>query len=239
MVCVTKCAKNFLKNTLKASVKNIAVIPNGISDYRGAESPARVEKNPGDAFQCLYVGVVSKSKGLDYILKALRAVQARGYKVSLAVAGKHTPLLYEKIARENADLNVKMLGRIPFDELKKYYLQSDVGLIASMQEQSSYVAIEMAMFGLPIVTTAVDGLDEMFEDGVNALKVQTLFSRARGLSVDTDMLADKIAALIESSALRKRLSENVRRLYEERFMLNDMVRKTVAIYSATAGGVKV
>jgi glycosyltransferase involved in cell wall biosynthesis len=238
VVCVTKCAKKFLKSTLQAKTPNIAVIPNGISDYLGDEGRASVEKKASDTFQCLYVGVVTKSKGLDYILTALRMVQARGYKASLVVAGKCAPLLYEKISRESADLNVKMLGRIPFEELKKYYLQSDIGLIASVQEQSSYGAIEMAMFGLPIIATAVDGLDEMFEDGVNALKVRTLFSTLRGLSVDTNMLADKIVLLIENGALRRQLSENVRKLYEDRFTLNNMVRKTVAIYSNMAGGVR-
>lgn len=45
----------------------------------------------------------------------------------------------------------------------------------SLQEQHSYAAIEMAMFGMPMIITAVDGLDEMFVDEISCLKVNTLF----------------------------------------------------------------
>jgi glycosyltransferase involved in cell wall biosynthesis len=121
-------------------------------------------------------------------------------------------------------------GRIPFEELKKLYAQCDIGIIASLQEQASYVAIEMAMFGLPIVSTAVDGLDEIFTDEINALKVRTKFSPIFGLSVDVEMMAKQIVRLIEDENMREMLSQNVRQLYEQRFNLDLMIDRTVSVY---------
>jgi glycosyltransferase involved in cell wall biosynthesis len=233
IICVTNCGKNFLQRIMRIFGENISVIANGISDA-AKENCLKSPRHPSDTFQCLFVGILSESKGIYYILKALRQVRQKGYHVVLNMAGKCSPQLQQKITDEYSDLQINLLRRIPFEELQQYYKESDIGIIASLQEQCSYVAIEMAMFGLPIVTTAVDGLDEMFTDGVNALKVNTLFSKVFGLSVDTDMLAEKIITLIENDELRRQLGQNARELYKEQFNLERMMQQTVAIYRQLA-----
>jgi glycosyltransferase involved in cell wall biosynthesis len=265
VVCVTRCAVDFLKKIMNKSDKNISVIPNGMDDFadiflntnyaNGANfrkfhsnecsQIADYNKNmicensrnsrSSKTFKLLYVGVLTESKGLGYILKAMRKVKQQGYTLSLTIAGKITPALSEKLKDENRDLSLHILGRVPFDELKKHYLESDAGIIASLQEQSSYVAIEMAMFGLPVITTAVDGLDEIFTDNLNALKVNTRFSNVTGLSVDVDMMAEKIIALIKDKELKAKLSKNVRTLYEGELTLQRMMEQTVSVYQKVTG----
>ena len=166
----------------------------------------------------------------EYILKALRIVQRKGYRISLSIAGACRPSFRQKIKEDFSDLNIDVKGRIPFDELKKLYSDCDIGIIASLQEQASYVAIEMAMFGLPIITTAVDGLDEMFTDELNALKVNTIFSPIFGLSVDTEKMANQLIRLICDNNLRMKLSKSVRKLYEQNFTLDLMINRIVKVY---------
>lgn len=228
VVCVTHCAVDFLKNVMNQSDDNITVIPNGINDFFDDKFTEKVSNNK--VFKLLYVGILSESKGLEYILKAIRKVKDQGYNISLTIAGKVTPHLSTKLKVENSDLSLHILGRIPFDELKRQYIECDAGIIASLQEQSSYVAIEMAMFGLPVITTAVDGLDEIFTDNVNALKVETRFSKVTGLSVNVDKMKDKIITLIEDENLRAELSKNVRRLYKKELTLERMIEQTVSVY---------
>ncbi|SFL33252.1 glycosyltransferase family 4 protein [Proteiniphilum acetatigenes] len=236
IICVTHCAKDFLKNSMAIPSDKISVIPNGMGDFR--ERSERRENRDCRIFQLFYVGVLSPGKGLKYILDAMRKVQQRGYQVSLTIAGKVSPLQAENIKVVNKDLSLNILGRIPFNKLKEYYARSDAGIIASLQEQSSYVAIEMAMFGLPVITTAVDGLDEMFTDNLNALKVDTCFSTVRGLSVNTGQMSDEIIELIEDKSLRTRLSRNVRQLYENRFTLERMMKQTLEVYQQMIGGIE-
>jgi glycosyltransferase involved in cell wall biosynthesis len=90
--------------------------------------------------------------------------------------------------------------------------------------------VEMCMFGLPVITTAVDGLDELFTDGANALKVNTKFSKVFGLSADVEMMTEKIINLIENRTLRKKLSINARKLYESELRLEQMMEKTIGVY---------
>lgn len=234
IICVTRCASAFLRKTIKEPLPEISIIPNGMNDLFCKDG--RHEKAGSDTFDLLYVGVLSQSKGLNFILKAIRKVKQRGYKVTLTVAGKSTSRVSKNIKEENKDLHLNLLGRISFDELAGYYKKCDAGIIASLQEQSSYVAIEMAMFGLPVITTAVDGLDEMFADNASALKVGTLFSRTTGLTVDTDGMADKIIMLIENKTLRRELSKNIRKRYEEEMTLERMMQQTVVTYQNMTGG---
>ena len=86
------------------------------------------------------------------------------------------------------------------------------------------------MFGLPIITTAVDGLDEIFTDELNALKVNTIFSPVFGLSVDVEQMANQLIRLIADGDLRIKLSENARKLYEQELNLDLMMDRTVEVY---------
>ncbi len=225
IICVTQCAKSFLIDIMKQKGKLIDIIPNGIQDFKIA---SKSKKNSKEV-KLLYVGLVSESKGLFFLLQALRKIQEK-YNVSLTIAGKYKHIDRQRIYDEYGDLNLNLLGVVPFNKLKKLYQESDIGIIPSLQEQSSYVAIEMAMFGLPIITTTVDGLDEMFTDEVNALKVNTKFSKVFGLSLDIEMLAEKIILLIKNEKQRKQLGANARRLYHEKFTLDRMIYQTVSIY---------
>lgn len=208
------------------------MVHNGINDYAGTYRKQNTKEAP-PRIQCLFVANMSKSKGLDFVFKALRIVKRKGYEVELNVAGYLSPAMCAAIKVEQSDLNVTILGTLSFDQLIEFYKSSDIGLIASLQEQWSLAAVEMSMFGLPIVTTAVDGLNELFTDNVNALKAGTLFSNTTGLSVNVEQMAEKIIRLIEHKELRMKLSKNVRCMYEKELSLQHMMQQIISVYQKT------
>jgi glycosyltransferase involved in cell wall biosynthesis len=215
--------------------KHIAIIYNGINDISNNDTKD-TRKFGTKAFRGLFVGTMTESKGVLYIAEALQKLHNKGYKVSIDMAGMCTSAMRKKIETKHPDLSINIHGRISFEELKVLYQTSNFGIIASLHEQCSYVAIEMAVFGLPIITTAVDGLDEIFTESVNALKVDTRFSKVYGLSVDTDMMAERIVRLNNNPDLCHRLCNNVRRLYLQKFTLKDMIQKTIKIYMEVVNG---
>jgi glycosyltransferase involved in cell wall biosynthesis len=235
IICVTESGKKFISDLVPNSCEKISVVFNGMNDF-GKDKVFEVKKKKAITFNCLFVGVLSESKGIFYLFETLRLIQAKGYKPILNMAGTCNHRLYQYITAEYKDLSINLLGKIPFEDLKMFYRESDIGIITSLQEQCSYVAIEMAMFGLPVVTTAADGLDEIYTDNINALKVNILFSKIFGLRVNTNMMAEKIIELVENVNLRKRLSENARKLYKEKFSLNKMMEETVTIYKNVVYG---
>lgn len=230
LICVTNCAVDFIRRYAHKKGEKIYVIPNGIGDFFQRSDKGEY-KTPQQTFRCLYVGVLSESKGLGYILKALRIVQRHGYKVSLSIAGACSTASRQKLMADNPDLKLDVKGLISFDELKTLYSESDIGIISSLQEQSSYVAIEMAMSGLPIITTAIDGLDEIFTDELDALKVNTLFSPIFGLSADVEKMASQLMRIINDRDLRIKLGTNARKLYENSLNIDLMVNRIARVYN--------
>ncbi|HMM16928.1 MAG TPA: glycosyltransferase family 4 protein [Petrimonas sp.] len=229
LICGTYCGIDFLNECIGNVTSNTFVIPNGGIDICD-DLFRKYEKNRDENFNFLFVATVNESKGIFYILQALQLVQKKGYQVSLVIAGKHPPGFKKRIEQDYPTLNVTVLGLVGIEELKKLYIENDIGVIGSLQEQASYTGVEMSMFALPVITTNVDGLDEMFTDEVNALKVQTGFSSVFGLSVDVEMMAKKMIRLMNDKSLRKKIGQNARKLYEQKLSIELMINRTVNVY---------
>jgi len=229
LICGTYCGIDFLNECIGNVTGNTFVIPNGGIDICD-DLFRKYEKNSDENFSFLFVATVNESKGIFYILQALQLVQKEGYKVFLVIAGKYPPGFKKQIEQDYPTLNVTVLGLVGIEELKKLYIENDIGVIGSLQEQASYTGVEMSMFGMPIITTNVDGLDEMFTDEANALKVQTRFSSVFGLSVDVEMMVKKMIRLMNDKSLRTKIGQNARKLYEQRLSLELMINRTVDVY---------
>lgn len=227
LICVTRCGADFVRKGVTDSLPLIDVIPNGMDDFYEKRT---VSHKKGKQVHLVYAGALSPSKGLPFILDALRGVMHRGYDVQLQIAGNGHPQFVNSLITQYRDLNIRFLGLLPFDELRNIYRNSDIGVIASLQEQASYVAVEMSMFGLAVITTAVDGLDEMFTDEITALKVGVSFSKGEGLKVDVKMLEDKIVELIEDKRKLQHLRYKARQMYLKKLTLTQMIERTVAVY---------
>ena len=229
IICVTNFGRDFVHKLTEIPIEDIELITNGLDDY---SMNNRNNKTDNDEVEILFAGRVCEGKGIFFVLEALELVKKRGYDFTFLIAGACEDATKSMIYNKYRNLNVKMLDNLDFVQLKELYSSVDIGVIPSLKEQASYVAIEMAMFGLPIVCTAVDGLDEIFSDEINALKASLRFSKITGLTINVNEMADKIISLIENEKLRIVLSENIRLLYEEKFTLNQMINKTIALYEA-------
>ena len=134
------------------------------------------------------------------------------------------------IRKAYKQLKIDILGTVSFNELKELYTTNTIGVIPSLHEQCSYVAIEMSMFGMPMIVSDVDALSEMFEDEVNALRIPLVFDEDFGLELDEEKLADAIIRLIDDEALRLKLSTNAIKNYQEGFTLEKMIENTINVY---------
>ena len=83
---------------------------------------------------------------------------------------------------------------------------TDIFVISSVLEGQPMCLVEAMAHGCPIVTTAVGGIPELIEDGVNGLLCAPR---------DPDALAERIQLLMERSDLRRRLGAAARRTYEQ------------------------
>lgn len=227
LVCVTESARSYLINFMQVPAEKISVVMNGLHPMKQEGEIGRESKKN----ELLYVGRISREKGVPCLLEALRKVKRKGYVFRLTLAGPGRPAFVESLKEKYADLELNFVGQVPFEELVHKYRTCTLGIIPSLHEQCSYVALEMAMFGVPLAVTDVDGLAEMFVQRRTALKVPLVFDDVKGLDVDTGKLADAVACLLGKPVLRKQLSENVRHYFLEHFTVDKMLKNTLEIYN--------
>ena len=226
LVCVTECARDFISRICPGHT-DVQVVTNGIPDM-ALTTFDKVDHKP---LRCLFVGSSHTSKGLWLVLTAMQGALIQ-YPVSLTIAGAIPRDMRNNILNRFPFLDIHFTGQVEFARLRQIYADSDVGLIGSVQEQCSYVAIEMMMMGLPVVTTDVDGLDELFTDGYNGIKVPVHFHPRLGLQVDVIRMSEAIVTLGRNAALRRRLGMNARRQFQERHSLQQMTDGMKAIYKS-------
>ena len=171
-----------------------------------------------------------KKKVFFNLLNALQKVYLRGRKVKLELAGDCSFSINNRIYLKYKELDVDFLGNISYKKLSILYSSCSLGIVPSLHEQCSYVAIEMSMFGMPMIVSDVDALSEMFEDEVNALKIPLVFDEDFGLELDEEKLTDAIIRLIDDKVLRQKLSENAIKNYREKFTLDNMIENTINVY---------
>lgn len=225
IICVTECAKEFIHNICPNHVSNISVVVNGIYDWH-----IKHHSKTGKATKLIFVGSGQRSKGLSFVLAAMQTSLMRT-RSSLLIVGNYSKDIRNMIINQYPFLDIEFAGVVGKEHLKHLYANSDVGIIGSIQEQCSYVAIEMMMAGLPVITTDVDGLSELFEQGVNAIKIPVHFSPSNGLQPDIPSMADAIVELGGSMKLRCRLGKHGRLRYKKKHTVGGMLSALCEIYN--------
>lgn len=228
VICVTQCGKAFVER-MTGRTDHIRVIENGAPDSPSRSLPALKPPHNGP-FHALYVGVLSYSKGILTILQAMELLRQGGTTMQLTACGLYDAAVLNRLKNDYGHLPVNYTGVLPYEALEKFYRTCQLGIIASVQEQSSMTAIEMMKHGLPIVTTAADGLNEMFTDHVDALKVKVQYSPVRGLYVKPEDLAAAIQFMILHPHKRTQMGRMARRTFESRFTADRMARETIETY---------
>lgn len=177
----------------------------------------------------LFCGRLDPGKGIYHLINSFRAllkVQPAA-KLIMIGSGEYDPVL---TAIKGIAPYVTITGFIPKEEVYNYYRIADVGVIPSLHEQCSYVAIEMMLHALPIVASSIDGLSEMFKDGSTALMVNTYTNETAGIVLNENMLTDRINLLLNDPAYATVLSKNAKAYAEKEFSGNKMATDTISVY---------
>ena len=132
---------------------------------------------PPDASVILFFGFIRKYKGLELLLRALAANEWEERKPILLVAGEfyddRKP--YEDLVEQLGIKNqVKFFSDfIPDDQVSLFFSAANVLAQPYLSATQSGITQIAFHFGLPMVVTAVGGLPEIVDDGVNGFVCQT------------------------------------------------------------------
>lgn len=177
----------------------------------------------------LFVGIIFPRKGVDYLVKAAgHLVTKLGYRDmnfllvgSMDVDREYVAGLQRFIAACGLEKEVKMVGRVPFDELKKLYATADIFVLPSLEEACASVVTEAMAMGKPVIGTKVGGALMQIRDGWNGFLAEP--------RNEAD-LAEKIKYLIDHPEERNRMGANSRKRAVEEFSWERVAEKYVKVY---------
>ena len=144
--------------------EKITTIYNGIDEklfLKSNETNVRRKYGIGENDRLvLYSGRIDAIKGMKYLTQSFLLLLKKLPDCRLIIAGNGN--LEELIRDSNAfSSNINYLGFIPFEDIIALYKTASIGVIPSLEEHCSYVALEMLHSGLPVVASRLGGLKEI------------------------------------------------------------------------------
>ncbi len=187
--------KNDIVRHYRIPEDKIRVIYNGVDLNRFRPVTAEQKNIARDSLgmkECsiiLFAGADLKRKGIGTLLKAFSILKMKGKQ--LIVAGKRPSLKYVELAeRLKINKNVTFWGAET--SLENLYAVSDVFVLPTIYDPFSNAALEAMASGLPVVTTAYNGVSELINDGDEGFVIKDPF--------DEKAFADKIFLTLTQSA---------------------------------------
>ena len=163
-------------------------------------------------------------KGVETLVESWPAVLERRPDAVLAIAGdgRERQRITDLMAALGIERSVHLLGNIEPAELA--LSGADLFVSPSWAESFPYAVLESMAVGLPSVATDVGGTGEAIEDGVTGRLVPPRDSVALAAAV-ADVLSDDDQLRAMGAAARRR--------HLERFTVQRMVERTLAVYTRT------
>lgn len=168
------------------------------------------------------IGALVERKGHRILIDAIGRMAAFGaahLRCFIAGSGPLRPALEAQISDHEISGKVQLLG--PVDDARALLNALDIFVMPSLAEGLGVAALEAMSSGLPVVGSSVGGLQEAILDGETGVLLRP---------GDADALADAISTLMLNPSLRASMGLAGRRRAVERFSMDGMVSKTLALY---------
>lgn len=228
VICLANFTKKLLMEEYGVSEKKIAFMYNGLVDEArkiSEEDRLRLKKKlymDEKTKIVLFVGRLHEIKGGEFLIRAFRRVLQQCPDTHLVIAGSGNFSIYLKEAK-GIWHKITFTGRIEKEDLYTFYQIADIGVLPSFHEQCSYAAIEMMMFGLPVIGTTSTGLCEMIPQKENRVEI---IEDSDKVSISETQLAQIICRNLANN----KNADMYRRSYLEKYSYEKMCNALQKLY---------
>lgn len=196
--------------------------------YNGVEAPQLLSTETPDEETILYLGRLSREKGIDLGLRAFHRLLAERPRAKLWIAGEggEKEALMELAASLGIAERVEFLGAVPPDEVYPLLARSRFLILPSRIDEGLPLSIlQAALAGKPAVAARRGGIPELVHDGETGL----LFE-----SEDWNGLAEAMIGLLSAPKRCQEMGEKARNFALERFDFEAMVDQYEQVYRQLA-----
>jgi starch synthase len=230
--------------------ERVRVVHNGI-DLSGWRRPEGDDAARADAVvrglgidpgrpAVVFVGRITRQKGLPYLLRAAERLPA-DVQLVLCAGAPDTPEILAEVAGLVDVLQQSRHGvvwidqMLPREDLIAVLAAGTVFVCPSVYEPLGIVNLEAMACGLPVVGTATGGIPEVIDDGVTGVLVPIeQLSDGTGTPVHPDAfvadLGDALTAMVADPARAAAMGLAARRRVEDHFAWEAIAERTLEVY---------
>ena len=219
----------------------IVLVPNGVDVKAFVPGPPSqsLQERYGlqDAVTLGYIGSFFHYEGLDLLVQAMAPLADEFPRVKLLLVGdgELMPRLREMAAQPSQSNRVIFTGRVPHQEIAKYYRLCDIFVLPRRDTRETRLVtplkpMEIMAMGKALVASDIGGHREMIQDRFNGLFFGT---------GDVADLTARCRELIPNEAMRVEMGVRARKWVEENRDWSVLVQRYIDLYSRLTGQVKV
>ncbi|RXZ51485.1 glycogen synthase [Agromyces binzhouensis] len=228
----------------------VSVVYNGIdlADWRPNDDPdlARSLGLDPDRPSIVFVGRITRQKGLPYLLRAARSLPD-DVQLVLCAGAPDTPEIMAEVSGLVDDLAETRQGvvwidrHLPRNELTALLTAATCFVCPSVYEPLGIVNLEAMACGAAVVGTATGGIPEVVDDGVTGVLVPIeQHDDGTGTPLDPDRFVADLAAALERVVAdpdrAREMGAAGRRRAEEHFAWDAIAAETRALYERVLAG---
>jgi teichuronic acid biosynthesis glycosyltransferase TuaC len=171
----------------------------------------------------LSVSRLTRSKGIELVLLALKQLISRYQKLDYIVIGDgpEKKRLHELVQTLGIQQRVIFLGNLSHQEVMEYMGLCEVFCLPSWQETFGLVYVEAMLHGKPVVGCRGQGIDGLIVEGKSGLLTEPR---------DVGSLINALDFLLDNSDAARRIGEEGRKLVLENYTWETSARKCMEIY---------
>lgn len=208
---------NYMENLVReAGFSPVLNVPNGTSFFK--YSKIRNFNN------LLYVGRLTKEKGIEYLLRAMPKVINQYPNIKLTIVGDgENKNYFINLAKDLKVMNnVKFTGPIKNKDLEIYYKNSAIVIVPSIyQDNFPTVCLEALSMGRPIIGTNRGGIPELIENKYTGLIIPPY---------NSNKLTKAIINLLSDTQMLEKMSKNAKNK-SQLLTLNNNINSIETIYN--------
>lgn len=188
----------------------------------------------------VFVGRITRQKGLPYFLRAVRDLPSE-YQVVLCAGAPDTPeiaaevdALVGELARDRGNVHL-ITEMLPRHELTQILTHATTFVCPSVYEPLGIVNLEAMACGIPVVASATGGIPEVVDDGTTGYLVELdQLDDGTGTPVDPDRyvtdLTDALVRMVSDPQRARQMGEASRRRAAEHFSWTSIAERTLEVY---------
>ena len=225
VIAVSNSVKDLLKNNYNVPDEKITMLYNFVdffdSNKQFLDPKIRTKLGiPEGNSIILFLGRVTKIKGVDLLIEAFKILKQKGKKISLLIIGQ----VYDNSLKnllKNLPEGIQFLDVVK--EPYPYYAIADLLVLPSRIDPFPYVMLEAGLMHKPFIGARTGGIAEFIGDGENGI----LFNPGNSIE-----LSGKIEYLLDNPQSAKAFAENLYEKVKRQMSCKEYITQLTLIYDS-------